>query len=427
MTALERLAQRRSQAIPRLVRQLRCQEGLVHQSIQEIAGARVQVGSRWLVSFCSTNYLGLNRHPQVLRALARTANRWGSSLGMPRFLATDRLTARLERTIARLVGQEAALVFPSTTHIALDLLPLLSGSRGVLLLDEWAYPISVEGARLAARRGARILRFAHNDPRSLAHALQSVAGVRDKVVVCDGVYPAGGEPARLRDIIPLARASDAVVYVDDAHGMGVLGAGPTRERPYGSGGGGTPAYQALAPGRYTHVGSLSKAFGVPIAFVAAPKAFIDYLRAVAPTYTHSSPPALPIVSAALAVLDVHAREGDARRNRLLDRVRRFRKGLAVADLGELSDGLFPIQTLYLETPQAAQAAASKLRRLGLWAALQLGPHDHPGGGVIRFVLTAHHAKQDVEAAVVAISSVMRAGYRWQTLLKQQNQPVTPAI
>jgi len=269
---------------------------------------------------------------------------------MPRLLATDRLTARLETEIANLVGQEGALVFPSTTHLALDVLPLLAGPNGVLFIDEWAYPISLQGAHVAVQHGARIHRFPHNDYQALARALQACASIPDKVIVCDGVYPARGQPAPLREIAGIARAFDAVVYVDDAHGIGVLGSSPTREMPYGRGGVGTPRHLNVAPGNVAHVGSLSKAFGVPVAFVAGPAGFINYLRATR---------------------------------------------------------LFPIQTLRFVTPRHAEAAGRELRRMGVWAVLQFKPPDHPKGGVLRFVLSARHQEADIDEAIVAISHTLR--------------------
>jgi 8-amino-7-oxononanoate synthase len=321
---------------------------------------------------------------------------------MPRLLATDRLTAHLESELARLVGQEAALVFPSTTHIALDVLPLLAGSESILLVDEWAYPISLEGAYAAAWRGARIHHFPHNDCHALAQALQAHAHIPDKVIVCDGVYSAGGDPAPLREFTRLARAFDAVIYVDDAHGIGVLGESPTRKMPYGCGGGGTPRHLGVGPGNLVHVASLSKAFGVQVAFVAGPTGFIDYLRNTAASHTHSSPPALPMLAAALAALRVHAVCGDALRRRLALRVRRFRNGLAMAGVGLPSNRLFPIQTLTFATPEAAEVAARAMRRQGIWGVLQFNPPDHPAGGVVRFVLNASHCETDIDAAVGAI-------------------------
>ena len=406
MTTLTRLIGRRSQSAPRLVRRFDKRDGLIQQPIEAVAGARVRVHGRWLLNFASTNYLGLGQDPRTLKSISRAAPTWGVSLGMPRLFATDRLTARLETEIAALVEQDSALVFPSTTHIALDVLPLLAGPNGVLFVDEWAYPISLEGAHAAARRGARIYRFPHNDYQALSKALQAHANVPDNVIVCDGVYSAGGRPAALRGIVRAARTFDAVVYVDDAHGIGVLGKNPTNNMPYGRGGEGTPLYLGITPGNVVHVGSLSKAFGTPVAFVAGPTGFVNYLRATAAAHVHSSPPALPVLAAALGALQAHADSGEMLRRRLLNRVRRFRDTLARAGVRVRANRLFPIQTLHFARPQDAETAGRELRRMGIWAVLQFNPPDHPNGGVLRFILSAHHKEADVDKAVAAISRTL---------------------
>jgi 8-amino-7-oxononanoate synthase len=402
MTALERLVRRRRQAFPELVRRLKS-GGLVQQTLTAADGPRVRVRGRWVLNFAATNYLGLNDARQVVEATARAVHRTGISLGMPRLFGTDSLTARLEVELARLVGQESALVFPSTTHIALDVLPLLAGPGGALFVDQWAYPISLEGVHAAARRGARVHRFPHNDHRALATALRAQAARPDKVIVCDGVYSTGGHVAPLREFAHLARTFEAVIYVDDAHGVGLLGSNPTRGMPYGRGGGGTPRHLGMPSGNVVHVGSLSKAFGVPLAFVAGPAGFVDHVRATAATNMHSSPPALPTVAAALGALQFHSVYGEVLRHRLADRVRRFRAGLARVGVTLSRNRLFPIQTLRFATPRAAEAVACALRRLGIWAVLQLNPDDHPTGGVLRFVVTTRHEDADLHAAVAAIA------------------------
>jgi len=407
MSALDQLVYRRSQAVPKMIELLRRRDGLVQQPIAAVAGPRVRVRGRWVLNFASTNYLGLSRDMRVVSAMVRAAITWGVSLATPRVLAVDDLTTRLETAIARLVGQERALVFPSTTQVALDVLPLLAGCGGVIFADEWAYPLSLEGAYAATRGGAQVCHFPHDDYRALAIMLRDHAAFRDKIVVCDGVYPAHGRLAALREIERAARMYDAVVYVDDAPGIGLLGAHPTARMPYGYGGGGTLHHLGVPPGRVVHVGSLSQAFGVPVAFVAGPARFIAYLRDTSATYTHSSPPALPVLAAALAALHVHAVRGALLRERLAGHVRHFRAGLAHTGRLPDSHSLFPIQMLYFDTEQAAETAGRELLRRDIWAVLQYQPPERPAGAALRLVLTAAHDEADIQEAIAAIVDVLR--------------------
>jgi 8-amino-7-oxononanoate synthase len=401
--ALDRLAAKRSASLLRLKAHLQ-RDGLVRQPVEAAKPPWLQIGDRWVLNFTSTDYLGLGNHPWVIQAAQQAAQQWGMALSMPSYLVQNFLTRRLSIAIARLVGQEKALIFPSTTHIALDLLPLLAGKHGTLFLDEWAYPISQEGAALAAHQGARLVTFPHNEGQALAAALQSTASRGERVIVCDGVYSTDGHPAALRSFLRAAGEFGALIYVDDAHGVGILGTRPRPGRPYGSGGGGICAYLGLSAGRIVHVGSLSKAFGVPLAFVAGPAAFIDYLEANAGTFIHSSPPDLPSLAAALAALQVHARRGEQLRARLAQRIARLQAGLHQQGINLAPNHLFPIQTLVFASPEDARTSGVALRRLGFLPALQFHPRDHPQRAVLRIILTARHSIKDVDALVEAIGS-----------------------
>ncbi len=376
------------------------------KQIEAAAGGRVCVGGRWLLNFTSASYLGLSRDQRILRTLTQAAQRWGLSLGMPRSLANPRITTQLEAALARLVAQDKALVFPSTTHIALDILPLLTAAQGTLVLDEWAYPISWDGAYAAQARGARLERFPHDDASALEHILRARARSGQTLIVCDGVYSAGGQIAALPDIVEVAQHFGALVYVDDAHGLGVLGKNPTEVMGYGVGGGGALLHQAIRSPHTIYVGSLSKAFSVPLAFVAGPSQVLAYLRTQSATMVHCSPPALPIGAAALTALRVNELDGDIRRQRLLDNVRRLRLGFARAGMTLHANSMFPIQSLPLSHPNAAPLLARQLWSKGIWSLPQSRPRDNEHGSVLRFIITARHTPADIEETVAVMARML---------------------
>jgi 8-amino-7-oxononanoate synthase len=382
--------------------------GLLRQRVEAVGPGRVRVGGRWLLNFASCHYLGLGLHPAVGRASAVVARRFGISLAMPRALATTSLSERLEAALSRLTGHQSALVFPSTTHAALDVLPALAGGRGTLLLDSLAYPISFQAAAVAAAAGARIRTFSHNDANSLESQLTSALPGGARIIVCDGVYPASGVPAPLGRFLDLARHHAAFLYVDDAHGLGVLGRGASPSRPYGSGGGGTPAHFGLSNSEIVHVGSLSKAFGVPLAFVAGRGDLVDRLRAAAPSITHSSPPSLPVLAAGLAALQVHSERGDLLRDMLLRRVRRFRSGLIDIAGFATANSSFPIQTLMFGSAAQASDVGCGLRRMGVWPVVQVAAPRQGRRGAVRFIVTVHHRVADLDHALCCISRVLRS-------------------
>jgi 8-amino-7-oxononanoate synthase len=407
MTPLDRLAARRSATLPRLARRLGGRGGLLGQRVSTAAAPRVRVDGRWLLNFASANYLGLAGHPAVRRAAARASERWPLALSQPRLWAVDALSAALECELAKLVGQERALLFSSTLHAAHDVLPVLAGPRGVLFLDACAYPISEAGARAAG--GAAVRHFAHNDPDDLARRLRRCQAP-DKVIVCDGLYMAEGEPAALAAFCALAERYGATLYVDDAQGLGLMGRGPDAAMPYGRGGNGAPTFCSAPTGRLVHVATLAKALGAPLAFVAGPTGFIDYLRTAAFSHIHNSPPALPVVAAALAAVRLHATHGDALRERLLRRVRQYRAATAISR-AQPGGHDWPEQALYFPTPGAAVAAGRRLRRRGIWPIVQMRPADNPGGGALRLLFTVAHRPDDVERLLAALTEMTCNGRR----------------
>jgi len=375
--------------------------------VEQTAGARFHAGGRWWLNFAATNYLGLHAHPAVVAAMADIAAGWGASLGMPRAMAVDRLTVELESTAAELMRQEMSLVFPSTSQAANDLIPQLSRDDGAVFLDEWAYPISVSAAQSAARRGARIVQFAHNNHSHLARLLTNQNAVRHKVVVCDGVYAAGGQIANLGNIAEVASRSGAVLYVDDAHGIGLLGEHPTGDRPYGDGGRGTPSYFGVTSARLVHVAGFSKAFGVPLAIVSGSKSLLRPIHDRSMAYVHSSPASPVLVAAALAALRVHRVQGDAIRRRLCKLVRTMRHCLR--GLPTTATSLLPIQSISCRTTREAVFLFRALRQHGVWSVPQAHPRDHPQGGVLRLVITAQHELSEIVSVAELLNRILHRG------------------
>ena len=187
--------------------------------------------------------------------------------------------------------------------------------------------------------------------------------------------------------------------------------------PFGFGGGGTPRQLGVGTGSVVHVGGLGKAFGVPVAFVAGPERFIDHLRLTAGTFVHSSPrhprfslPHWPLFRYTTERVMISVATSSL--------IRRFRNGLRRVGLEPEPASLFPMQSLCLPSGAMATMAASTLRRQGIWTVLQLSPPEHPGGGAIRFVLTALHQAADIDEAIAAIART------WQSVHQRANSSDT---
>jgi 7-keto-8-aminopelargonate synthetase-like enzyme len=353
-----------------------------------------------VVSFVSPSYLGLERHPRVAAAACRAIQRWGMTTATPRALLRDPITRALERRLAWWVRLPDALVFPSSRHAACDTLPVVAGRDGWLLVDRQAYPTSIAGVREAQRHGGRAWFFAHNDVDALARLLQRVPPHARKVIVVDGVYAAGGQDAGSEAAgghaapagacVKLAAEYGAVIYVDDSHGLGI-------RQPAGR------RFGLSHPASIIIAGTLTKALGVPLAFVAGETTLMRRVAAASQSFVHNSPPSIPNLAAACAALAVEAVEGDARRARLAALVRRFRAGARAAGVA-LTPCLLPIQTVPLRGDGVA--VMQRLLDAGVWPALQMHPPDFPHGAVLRFFLTASHTASDIDRAVRALSAAL---------------------
>ena len=347
---------------------------------------------RSTVDFTSSLYLGMS-HPAPW-----TAPGTPLTTGRPAALDPGRGRAAAN-ALAALVGCRRAVLSRSTLHAGWDLALVLGSHRAAFLVDEGAYPTSEVAAAVAGCRGAFVRRFAHHDPTALADALRSI-GSRRPIVLVDGWCPGCGAVAPLGAFhITIARARGLLV-VDDTQALGVVGARPTADHPWGRGGGGSLRHHRLSCEHVALVCSLAKAFGVPVAVTAGPSGLIESIEQSAPSRTHSSAPTAPELAALDSVLAEHERSGEARRHYLHWLVQRFRSGLAQLGLPVGSEP-FPVQTIGPLTPSEARSRFAALVRRGIAVVPQLmrcrGQHG------LTFVLTASHTPAHIDAALAALA------------------------
>ena len=374
---------------------------LLNQIIEAREGARVRVRGHWLLDFTSSNYLGLAQHPRVRDAMVSAAEKWGASLAVPRAVARAGYSHELETRLAHLTGADAALVFPSTLHAAIDVLTMLARDGMRLFVDERAYPISLTAARRASTTSRPLVRTRHDDPAALSRAVERCGRNTRPVVICDGVYPDTGRPALLRQIASVTRDHHGLVVMDDTQGVGLLGRQPTQLMPYGSGGGGSMVHTSSSGEGVVVIASLSKALGVPVAVVAGQGEVIARLMAQSSAFFHNSQPTPPVLAAALTALEVSANEGDQLRANLLTLVRQFRAGLANLKLPLLTATEFPVQARGMTDPETARQVGIALVQDGVWP-VATRARDPDYRAALTFVFTALHTERDIERALTAL-------------------------
>ncbi len=183
----------------------------------------IEVEGKTVINFGSDSFLGLDQDPRVKEAIRKGVMKWGAHNGASRAFASVRANTDAEDRLAEWLGTEATLIYPSVTLANLGAIPGLVGRPDLLVMDENAHNSMQEGARIAKANGVRIETFSHCDPKALANVLDNAGDYRVAVVALDGVYSMSGELPPLAELNDVALQRKAILYVDDAHGTGVIG------------------------------------------------------------------------------------------------------------------------------------------------------------------------------------------------------------
>jgi len=355
-------------------------------------GTRERVDGREVVNFCSNDYLGLARDPRLAEAFAAAAREFGTGSGASHLVSGHHPAHHaLEEVLAEHTRRERALLFSTGYMANLGLACALAG-RGDTVLEDRLNHASLLDAGLLS--GARFSRFPHADVGALSRRLGRPGGGR-KLVLTDGVFSMDGDIAPLPALAGACARHGALLAVDDAHGLGVLGAT----------GGGTLEHFGLGSTEVPLlVGTLGKAFGCFGAFVAGDRDWIELLLQRARTYIYTTalPPA--VAAATRAAVEV-ARAEPWRRERLDALVGRFRSRAGAAGL-PLAESCTPIQPLLLGEPAAAVRASEALLERGFLVAAIRPPTVPQGTSRLRVTLSAIHEEADVDRLVEVLAEVL---------------------
>ncbi len=348
------------------------------------------------VDFTSALYLGMHHAHHTLRP-------WQAlTTGRPAALELLPGTETVARDLARLIGCERATLGTSTLHIFWDLFEALAGEGIAIFVDAGAYPIARWGVERVAARGVPATAFPMHDPATLEQWLvrNRRSGLRP-VVVTDGLCPATGQPAPLNQYLRLVHAYNGCLVIDDTQALGILGRQPSRQTPYGRGGGGTPAWHGLQVPELIVGSSLAKGFGVPLAVLAGSRRVIAGFEALSASRVHCSAPSAAVIAAGEHALAVNRSHGNLLRIRLVQRVRRFR--LALQEKGvSVNGGCFPVQTPSLGA--AADQIHAQLLADGIQSVLHQARPGHPAQ--VSFLITAAHEPWEIERAAHSLINIL---------------------
>jgi len=361
-------------------------------------GVHVRVEGTPMLAFCSNDYLGLAGHPLVVAAFTDAAREWGVSSGASHLVSGHcREHHALEEELADFTGRVRALLFSTGYMANLAVVTSLLGRGDRVFMDRLNHA-SLLDAGLAS--GARFARYPHADAAALAARLAE-GGEGRAMVVTDGVFSMDGDVAPLGPLAAACRAQGAWLFVDDAHGLGVLGE---------TGRGSLEAAGLGAEDVPILMGTLGKALGTFGAFVAGSAALVETLLQTGRTYMYTTalPPAVAAATrASLRVLQ----DEPSRRVRVLEHVAHFRREAGRLGL-RLMDSRTPIQPVVLGSEAAALAASESLRAQGLWVPAIRPPTVPAGSSRLRITFSAAHEAADVDRlldALAALPDTVREG------------------
>lgn len=350
---------------------------------------QVIVDGRRLVDFSSNDYLGLAAHPALAAAMSECAARCGAGSGASHLISGHgREHAALEEELAAFTGRPRALLFSTGYMANLGVVTALAERGESVLLDRLSHASLIDAGLLS---GARFRRYPHCDAAA-AHRLLAESTPQTTVLATDGVFSMDGDIAPLTALSEAARAHGAWLVVDDAHGLGVLGA---------NGRGALEVAGLDCEEVPVLVGTLGKAFGSFGAFVAGSEDLIELLIQRTRPYIYTTALPQPVAAAARTALRI-AREETWRRERVSALTARFRATARQAGV-PLADSVTPIQPIPLGSAQAALAAQQALREAGFWVVAIRSPTVPAGAERLRITLTAGHQESQVDALVEAVS------------------------
>lgn len=353
----------------------------------------VRMNGHEVIMLGSNNYLGLTSHPEVKGAAQEALNIYGSGTTGSRFLnGTLAIHEELEEALARFMGRERAVTFSTGFQVNLGVLSSIAERSDTLILDNLDHACIIDGARLSF---GRTLKYTHNDMESLEERLRSLNDDGGGMIVVDGVFSMEGDLADLPKIAELKRQFGVRLMVDDAHGIGVMGAH----------GRGTAEHFGIDDEADLVMGTFSKALAGVGGFVVGDAKIIDYIKHKARTMIFSAAPPPASVASVIKAIEIIEREPE-RRERLWENTRYLMA--EVQNLGfDTGETASPIIPLLVGDDEVAFNFTMQLQEAGVFVNPVVSPAVPPGRAMIRTSLMATHTREHLDRSLEAISAVGR--------------------
>jgi 8-amino-7-oxononanoate synthase len=353
--------------------------------IEEVKGNIVRVNGKEMIMVGSNNYLGLLNHPAARKAAQAAVDRYGVATCGSRFLnGTLDIHVDLEQRLARFMNKEAALAFSTGFQTNLGIISTVAGKGDYIIADRKVHASIIDACRLSF---ATVLKFKHNDMEDLEKVLGSVNSKGGKLIVVDGVFSMEGDVANLPEIVRLAKENGAKILVDDAHGIGVMGAN----------GRGTAEHFGLEEDVDLVMGTFSKSFASLGGFVAGKQKVVSYIKHFARSLIFSASITPASVATVLATLKIIEEEPE-RRKRLWEITHKMKTGFEAMGY---NTGLSqtPIIPVVIGDDEKAFMLWRFLREDGIFANPVIYPAVPKGQALIRTSYSATHSDDELDTVL----------------------------
>ncbi len=353
----------------------------------------VKMDGKEIIMIGSNNYLGLTSDEEVVEAGILALQKYGSGCSGSRFLnGTLDLHLQLEENLAKFLQKEAVVTFSTGFQSNLGIIAGIVGRNDVILCDRENHASIYDACRLSY---GKMLRYNHSDMTDLEEKLQTVdTSLHGILIVTDGVFSMGGDIANLPEIVRLAKKYGARIMVDDAHGLGVLGAH----------GRGTAEHFGLEKEVDIYMGTFSKSLASMGGYMAAPEYVCEFVRHNSRPFIFSASLTPANVACALKALEILQREPQ-RVARLLHIADYMRSGLKREGV-QIVDGITPIIPIYTYSDERTFLACKKLFDRGVYVNSVVSPATPAGKSLLRTSYMATHTEEQMDRALQHIKAVL---------------------
>ncbi len=361
--------------------------------IESEQDTEVTINGEQVLMFGSNSYLGLTTHPALKEASKSAIDKYGSGCAGSRFLnGTLDLHIELEEKLAKFVGKESALVFSTGFQVNLGVISSIPGRHDYIIMDDLDHACIIDGARLSF---AKSLKYRHNDMASLEKVLQKCKEDSIKLIAVDGVFSMEGDLANLPEIVKLAKKYKANIFVDDAHGIGVMG----------KLGAGTADHFGLTNDVDMIMGTFSKSLASIGGFVAADNDTINYLKHNARSLIFSASIAPANAASVIAAIDLIQQEPERIEKLWINTYYAMdRLNAAGFDIGHTVTPIIPI---YIRDNAKTFMLTKMLLEQGIFVNPIVTPAVSNESSLIRYSLMATHSIEQIDESIDKITAIAK--------------------